>query len=129
MFCFSGEEPADVSPKAAVVGRVRVAFFVGVLMMHAMSGNPEDGSAFECECAADGEEVLEPSGSFVAAMREEAVVAHADAEASGDPPEKHGDEERLPMKHEERSDSTGMERNHDEEGDPDDGLGKGSVAA
>lgn len=116
-----------MSPEAAVVGRVRVAFLVGVLMMLTVGGDPEDRSAFESECAADGEEILEPARCFVAAMREEAVVAHANAEAAGDPPQEHGDEEGLPMKHEERGDSADVERDHDEESDPDDGLGEGSI--
>ena len=92
---FAGDDPAHVSPDAAIVGGMRVAFFVGVLVMHAMSSNPEDGPAFESERAADREEILHPFGSLVAAMGEQAVVAHADAEAAGDPPEQDGDEEAV----------------------------------
>ena len=79
----AGDQPADVGPETAFAGRVRVAFLVGVLMMHAVDRDPEDRSAFQGERGADGEKVLHPFGSFVAAMREEAMVAHAYAEASG----------------------------------------------
>jgi hypothetical protein len=87
----AGEKPADVSPETAFVGRVRVAFFVGVLMMHAVDGDPEDRSAFQGERGANGEEVFHPSGGFVASVGEKPVIAHANAEASSDPPQQHGD--------------------------------------
>src|ERR1700722_14819676 len=41
------QEPANVSPEAAIMRRVRIAFFVGVLVMHAMDGHPEDWAAFQ----------------------------------------------------------------------------------
>ncbi len=58
----AGEDPAGVCPPGAVVRGVRVAFLVGVLMVDAMGGYPEDGSALEGEAAAGGDEVLEPTG-------------------------------------------------------------------
>ena len=125
----AGDEPADVGPESTFAGRVRVAFLVGVLVMLAMGGDPEDGAALESEGGADGEDVLHPSGGFVAAMGEEAMVAHADAEASGNPPEKHGNEEGFPTEHEERGDGAEMERDHDEEGQPDDGLREGAIGS
>jgi hypothetical protein len=124
---FAGDEPADVGPESSFAGRVRVAFFVGVLVMLAVGGDPEDGAAFESEGGADGEEVLHPFGSFVTAMGEEAMVAHADAEASCYPPEEHGYKEGLPVEHEESSDGSDVERNHDEERQPDDGLREGAI--
>ena len=123
------DEPADVGPETAFVGRVRVALLVGVLMMLAVDGDPEDGAAFQGERGAEGEEILHPLGGLVAAMREEAMVAHAYAEASGDPPQEHGDEEGLPMKHEERGDGAEMECKHDEKRQPNDGLSEGSIVS
>ena len=81
----AGEDPTDVGPKAAVLWRMRVAFFVGVLVMHAVDGDEEDGAALKGERAACGEGVLHPLGRFVAAMGEEAVVSHADAESACEP--------------------------------------------
>ena len=48
----TGEDPAGVCPPGAVVRGVRVAFVVGVLMMDAVGGYPEDGAALEREGAA-----------------------------------------------------------------------------
>jgi hypothetical protein len=62
-------------------------------------------------------------------MREEPMVAHADAEASGDPPQEHGDKEGLPMEHEERGNGAEMERNHDEKRQPNYRLSKGSIVS
>ena len=65
---------------------MRIAFFVGVLVMHAMDGDEEDGASFERECAADGEDIFDPLGRLVASMGEESVVSHPDTGAAGDPP-------------------------------------------
>ena len=62
-------------------------------------------------------------------MGEEAVIAHADAEASGDPPEEDGDEERLPMKHEECGDGADVEDDEDGDGEPDYRLREGTIVA
>jgi hypothetical protein len=58
----TGEDPAGVGPPGSVVRGVGVAFLVGVLMVDAVGGYPEDGSAFEGEAAAGGDEVLQPTG-------------------------------------------------------------------
>jgi hypothetical protein len=79
----AGEDPAGVGPPGAVVRGVRVAFVVGVLMMDAVGGDPEDGSALERHGAAGGDEVLDPLGGAVAAVGEQAVVGHADADVDG----------------------------------------------
>ncbi len=71
----AGDDPAHVRPPGAVLRGVGVAFLVGVLMMDAVGGDPEDRSAFEGERAAGGEEVLEPCGHAVAAVGEQAVIA------------------------------------------------------
>jgi len=57
------------------------------------------------------------------------MVAHADAEASGDPPEDDSDEEGSPAKHEERSDRADMEREHDEKRYPDDGFSESAIVS
>jgi hypothetical protein len=124
----AGDEPAHVGPEAAVVGRVRVACLVGVLVMHAVDGYPEDGAALHGEGGADGEEVLHPLGSFVSAVGEQAVVSHADAESAGDPPEREGDEEGFPGEEEQGDDGADVEGDEEEGCDPDDGLREGSVA-
>ena len=80
----AGDNPSGVGPPGAVVRGVRVAIVVGVLMVDAVSGDPEDGSALESLGAAGGDEVLQPLGRAVAAMGEQAVVGHADAHVDGE---------------------------------------------
>src|SRR6185369_13154066 len=49
-------------------------------MMNAMRGDPEDRTALEGERAADCEKVLDELRGLVAAVREQPVVGHSDAE-------------------------------------------------
>src|ERR1700730_17892252 len=56
----AGQNPSHVGPKAAIIRRVRIAFFVRILMVHAVRGTPENRSAFECERAASRQEILYP---------------------------------------------------------------------
>ncbi len=84
----AGENPAGVGPPSAIMRGVRVAFAVGKLVMNPVGGNPEDRSAFQGECAADGQEILQPLGRAVAAMGQQAMVAHADAHVDGEDPER-----------------------------------------
>jgi hypothetical protein len=49
---------------------------------------------------------------------EQAVIAHADAQASGNPPEKDGDEESLPGKEKERDDGSDVKQAHESGSDP-----------
>ena len=80
----TGEDPAGVGPPCAVVRGVRIAFVIGVLMVNAVGGDPEDRSAFKREAATGGDEVLDPLGGFVTAMGQKAVVGHADADVDGE---------------------------------------------
>ena len=114
----AGENPAGVSPPGAVVRGVGVAFVVGVLMVDAVGGNPEDGAALKGETAAHGDEVLDPLGGPVAAVREQAMVGHADADVDGE--EVHDDEdgEVRPGEEEESGDGSDVEEPHDDGGDP-----------
>src|SRR5579871_1171246 len=90
------QNPSHVRPPLAVDRRVRVAILVGILMMNAVGRHPENRPALERQRGADSQEILDPLRSLVAAVREQAVVAHPDAEASRHPPEKHGYEESFP---------------------------------
>src|SRR5258708_36875693 len=94
----TGQDPSHVRPPLAVAGGVRIAVLVGKLMMNAMRGHPENRSALEGESGAPGQKIFHPLRRLVSAMRQQTVIAHANAEASGNPPQEHGDEERLPGK-------------------------------
>jgi hypothetical protein len=80
-----------VSPPGAILRSVWVAFVVGVLVMNTVCGYPEDRATFKREAAAHGDEVLDPLGNFVAAMGQQAVIGHADADV--DREEVHDEED------------------------------------
>ena len=87
-------------------------------MMDAVSGYPEDGTALEREAAAHGDEVLDPLGGAIAAVREEAVIGHADSHVDSE--EVHDGEggQILPGEEEERGDGADVEEAHGDGRDP-----------
>jgi len=114
----TGEDPAGVGPPGAVVGGVRVAFVVGVLMVDAVGSDPEDGSAFEREAAAHGDEVLDPPGGLVAAMGEQAMIGHANADVDREEVHDEEDGEIFPGEEEKSGDGSYVEEAHGDGGDP-----------
>ena len=97
------EDPAGVRPPAAFARGVRIAFLVAELVMDAMRRHPEDRSALKRQRGEDGHDVFEPLGNLVAAMREQAVIAHADAHVDGQHIEDRHDQQTLPAEEEESS--------------------------
>src|SRR5207237_6833494 len=66
---------------------------------------------------ANGEEVLESQRQFVRAMRVQAMIAHADAQAGSDPIQNDGRGQGLPAKHEQSSQSAEVQdRQNDNDG-------------
>jgi hypothetical protein len=61
-------------------------------------------------------------------MREQAVIAHADAERPGDPPQHHRGEDGAPVDVEERGDRADVKRAHGNGRDPVD-LAIGGLSA
>ena len=57
---------------------------VGMLMMQAMHDDPAGGRLLQIARAQDREEVLKPQRAFVSAMREQPMVAGADAHRAED---------------------------------------------
>src|ERR1700679_3813669 len=86
--------------------------------MNAVSSDPEDGSPFQGQGAADGQEILQPLGRAVAAMGEQAMIAHADAHVDGEYPEHDEAEEGFPGKHEESDYGEHMKGHHKAGGHP-----------
>src|SRR5579863_9122390 len=105
----ANEDPAHVRPPFSVHWRVRIAVLVRIFVVDAVSGDPEDGTALEGEARKNGKSVFNPARSFVAAVSEQAVVTHADAQAARNPPEKHRDEEGFPGEEEESGNGAKME--------------------
>jgi hypothetical protein len=87
-------------------------------MVDAMGGYPEDGSAFEGERAAHGDEVLDPLGGLVAAVGEQAMIGDADADVDRDEVSDEEGGEVLPREEEERGDGSDVEEAHEDGGDP-----------
>ena len=79
----SGKDPAHMRPPCAVTGRVRVTRFVRFLVMDAVRGNPENGTALECHGSTKGEKVFKPLWHHVGAVSMQAVVAQPDAPTDG----------------------------------------------
>ena len=108
-------------------GECGIAFLVRILMMHAVRGDPGNGAAFDGQRAAGGQDVFDEFRCFVAAMRKQAVIAHADAEAAGNPPHDDGEDQGLPGEKEEGAEGAEMQADHDGGHAPVDGLVKGAV--
>src|SRR5215472_3783116 len=96
MKALTHQNPSHVSPPLAVQGCMRVAVFIGELMMNAVSCYPEDRPTFKRQSSAESEPVFNPLRRFISAMREQPMIAHSDSQATGDPPEHHRGDERLP---------------------------------
>src|SRR5580698_2678076 len=101
---------------------MRITLFVGVLMMHAMGCYPEDRSAFQRQRAAHRQNIFHPLGSLITAMSKQPMISHAYANATGNPPQDHGDQERLPGEHKQSCDSAKVKRNHNEGSHPNNRL-------
>ena len=63
---------------------MRIAFAVRVLVVNAMRRHPEDRAALERQRCAPRQDVLEPFVGLVAAVGQQPVIAHADAQHAGD---------------------------------------------
>ncbi len=80
----------------AVVGRMWIAFFIRILVMHAVRRNPRNRPAFNRQRAARRQYVFHPFRSLVSAMRQQTVIAHPDAEAPAHPIRNHRENETGP---------------------------------
>jgi hypothetical protein len=90
---------------------MRVAGLVGFLVMNAVSGNPENGSAFERHGAEEAEKILHPERNRERPVRVQAMVAETDAEADRHPVKNCGYDQRAPAKHEQGGYRTRMQDN------------------
>ena len=114
----AAEDPTHVRPPRALTRRVRIAFAVGVLMMDAVRRHPEDRAAFERQRRAPRQDVLDRPVGLVAAVRQQPVVAHADAEHAGDDVKDDGGEDRTRVDKEKGRNGTDMEADHRRGGNP-----------
>ncbi len=107
-------EPQDVAPPFAVAGRMRVAVLIAEQVMLAVIRHPHQGRAFARQSAQQGKQPANRPVRAEAAVRQLPVVAHANADAAGQPGEKGGDPDCFPS--EEKRSGQAAQVNH---GDPD----------
>jgi len=79
---------------------VRIARFVGVLVMDAMRADPGNGAAFERQCSANREEIFERQRYHEGTMSVQAMVAQADPEAGTHPVQYRSLKKNLPTEKE-----------------------------
>src|SRR5258707_12289129 len=108
----AGQDPSHVRPPLAIEWGMRVTVLVRKLVMNAMRRNPENRSAFESESRTPGKKLFHPLGRLVSAMRQQPVIAHADAKAPGNPPQKNGDEECFPGEEKQRCNRADVKQAH-----------------
>jgi hypothetical protein len=88
---------------------MRVAGHIGKLVMHAVSGHPEDRAAFQRHRAEGGKDVFHPERNLIRAVRVQPVITHADPEPDRDVV-KHGRHgEGLPTEHEQGGNGPDMQ--------------------
>jgi hypothetical protein len=87
-----------------------IAHLIGGLVMEAVRSHPTDRSALQAQGGAGGQKVFHPLGALVTTMREQAVIAHADAEASREPPKKNSQQQRFPAEKEKCGDGADVKQ-------------------
>src|SRR5437763_16968798 len=105
-------------PPLAIYRRMRIARLVRILMVDAMRCHPKNRSTLKRQSCACGQDVFHPLGSFVAAMSKQPMIAHANAETSGHPPQKDRNQECFPGKEKQRRNRPEVKGNHEKGSNP-----------
>src|SRR5579864_4922009 len=92
---------------------MRIAFLIGMLMMNAVRGHPENWSTLECQRGANGQKVFDPLVGLESAMCQQPVIRHADAETARDPPQEDRGEQTFPGEKEQRGHRSHMKQRHE----------------
>jgi hypothetical protein len=127
-FWLHGALRNHMCPQPAVPRRVRITFLVRVLMMDSMCCYPGDRPTFERQRTAQSKEVLQPFRCLIAAMREQSVIAHADPQTTGNPPQRNRQDQSLPRKYGQRDDRADMKVNHEQCSRPNNWLSEGLIS-
>lgn len=91
-------------------------------MMDAMCSNPGDWPSLERQSATNGKEIFERQRHLIGSMREQSMVAHADAETCPKPVKEHCGSKQTPIEDEHCRKSPEMEQRHDARDGPVGGL-------
>src|SRR5205085_1073957 len=73
------------------------------------------------------QQIFHPFRALVTTMREQAVISHADSQASGKPPEKYGKRQSLPTEEEERGDGADVNQAEEKRDGPIQWLRKSAI--
>jgi hypothetical protein len=73
---------------------MRISRSVGMLMVNPVGGNPNYWCTFQAQCGAYHQNIFQPFWHLVAAMREQAMITHADADIDGDDMKHDSDNQR-----------------------------------
>ena len=90
------ENPEHMGPHAAVPRGVGVAFLVTECMVFAVVCHPDERGALARDSTQEGKEKPHRSGCLEAAVREQTVIAEANAQAAGHPVERQTDGQPRP---------------------------------
>src|SRR4051794_19757603 len=104
-------------PPCPFARRMWITVSIGMLMVDAMSRDPEDRSPLERQRAAPREHVFGPLVGLVSTVSQQAMVAHTDAEHSGDAVQHQSRENRAGVDEEQCRDRTRVEGGHRNGGD------------
>jgi hypothetical protein len=118
-----GHEPQHVAPPSSVARRMGIAFLVAVDVVFAVIGNPGQRRAFARQTTQKRQQPTHRSIGLEAAVREQPVVAHANAQRTGRQDQDGAGNESLPTKVERRSEGQHVDhRNPDHHGPVDASL-------
>jgi len=112
LLCCADQNPTDVRPPTAIARRMRIAFVIGVRVMYAMRGDPVDRTAFERQRATQREEIFERTRRLEPPVRQQSVIANADAQPARYPEQKEHHQETRPTPVKKRYHSAGVKDDH-----------------
>src|SRR5580698_2152065 len=114
----SVNDPSRMRPPPALARRVWIAGSVGDLVVHTMCGDPYQRPSFETQRRTYGKGMFQPFWRLVSAMRQQAVIAHADAEVDGNDMQDNQEEKHMPTEEEQRRDCAHVKDEHESEDGP-----------
>src|SRR5262244_2345541 len=92
---------------------MRISFLIRKPMMDAVRSHPVGRTALHRQGAAKRQEILDRFWSSISPMREQAMVAHANAETASNPIKNHCHYQSLPSEHEKGGQRPNMEQAKD----------------
>src|SRR5262245_32928340 len=92
---------------------MRISFLIRKPMVDAVRSDPVGRTTLHGQGAAEGEEILDHFWRSISPMREQPMVAHANAKTASNPVKNHGHYKSLPSEHEKGGQRHKMEQAKD----------------